>query len=161
MPPFDWHAAFVPTIHPLEIVMRGTLIYLFLFVIFRVLRRDAGTISLGDLLVVTLIADASQNAMASEYKSISEGVILISTIVGWNYLLDTLAYRFPRLRRWLEPPLRDLIRDGQLLRQNLRKEMISVEDLMSQLREHGVDDVASVKRCSLESDGKISVIEKT
>ncbi len=54
--------------------------------VFRTAAAGTGALSLGDLLVVTLIADAAQNAMASEYKSITEGAVVpISTIVGWDY----------------------------------------------------------------------------
>jgi len=52
-----------------------------------------------------------------------------------------------------------LIKDGLIQRRNLRQEMISVEELMSQLREQGIDAVSRVKRCYLEGDGRISVIE--
>lgn len=157
----NWNSAFVPTIHLAEIVLRGTLIYLFLFVVFRVLRRQVGALSLGDLLVVTLIADAAQNAMASEYKSITEGVVLISTIVGWDYLIDWLGARLPRLRPILRPPTLPLIKNGEMLRRNMRKELVTEEELMSLLRENGVEDVARVKLCCLESDGHISVVQKS
>jgi uncharacterized membrane protein YcaP (DUF421 family) len=67
----DWESVFVPSLSLLEIVLRGSLIYLFLFIVLRVLRRGAGTIGISDLLVVVLIADAAQNAMGSEYKSVT------------------------------------------------------------------------------------------
>lgn len=76
----DWKTIFVPTMSVAEIFLRGTVIYLLLFGILRVLRREAGAISVGDLLVVVLVADAAQNAMAGDYKSITEGVLLVGTI---------------------------------------------------------------------------------
>ena len=71
----DWKAVFVPTVSLLEIVLRGTLVYLLLFFVLRVLRREAGALGISDLLVVVLIADAAQNAMGSEYKSVTEGAV--------------------------------------------------------------------------------------
>ena len=68
----DWKSVFVPSLHLGEIFLRGTIVYLSLFFLLRMLRREAGAISISDLLVVVLIADAAQNAMASEYKSITE-----------------------------------------------------------------------------------------
>ena len=156
----DWNATFVPTIHLGEIILRGTLIYWFLFLLFRMIRREAGAISVGDLLVVTLIADAAQNAMASDYKSVPEGMVLILTIVGWDLLFDWLASRSARLRALLQPPQLPLIVDGVIQWRNLRKEMVSEAELQMHLREHGIEDVSKVKLCSLESDGHISVIEK-
>ena len=56
----------------------STIVYLFILFVLRLLRREAGSLSISDLLVVVLIADAAQNAMASEYKSITEGLVLVT-----------------------------------------------------------------------------------
>lgn len=93
-------------------------------------------IGIADLLVVVLIADAAQNAMASEYKSITEGAILVLTIIFWNYAVDWLGFRFPALQRLTRPPLL-LIKDGEMLFRNMRQEMITTEELNSQLRQQG------------------------
>ena len=99
----DFRSVFVPSLHLAEIVLRGTLVYLFLFIILRVLRREAGVVGIADLLVVVLIADAAQNAMASEYKSITEGAVLIITIASWDYFLDWMGYRFPKVSSLAHP----------------------------------------------------------
>lgn len=156
----DWRAVFVPSASVAEIVVRGTIIYLTLFIILRFLRRETGAIGIADLLVVVLIADASQNAMAGDYKSITEGVALVGTIAFWDYLLDWLAYRFPRIERLVHPPPTVLVEDGELNRRNMRKELLTKEELMSQLREQGVDDLAEVEHAYIEGDGRISVIKK-
>lgn len=156
----DWNSVFVPTVSLVEIVLRGTLVYLLLFFVMRVLRREAGALGISDLLVVVIIADAAQNAMSSEYKSVTEGAVLIGTIIGWDYLLDWLSYKFPALGRLLRPAPLPLVKDGKALRRNMRKEMISMEELMSMLREGGVEHISDVKRCYLEGDGHISVIKK-
>lgn len=154
----DWRAVFTPTINVAEIFLRGTVIYLFLFFVLRLLRRGAGALGISDFLVIVLIADAAQNAMASDYKSITEGLLLVGTIVFWDYLLDWLSYRFPRMHRVLRPKPLLLVEDGQLQRRNLKEEMITKEELMGQLREQGIEDIAEVRKCYLEADGQISVI---
>jgi uncharacterized membrane protein YcaP (DUF421 family) len=156
----DWKSVFVPSLSILEIVARGTLVYLFLFVVLRVLRRGAGAIGISDLLVVVLIADAAQNAMGSEYKSVTEGVVLVLTIVGWDYLLDWFGFKIPALRPLLRPAALILIKDGKLLKRNMRKELITEEELLGELREQGVERFEEVKLCFMESDGHISVIKK-
>ena len=88
----DWRAMFVPTGSLVELVLRGSFMYLLILAGFRVFRRDAGSLSVSDLLVVVLIADAAQNGMAGEYKSLTEGALLVATIFGWNHLLDWLSY---------------------------------------------------------------------
>ena len=91
----DWHDLLVPTTSLLELVLRGSIVYLGILAAMRILRREAGELSTADLLVIVLVADAAQNAMASEYHSITEGAVLIAIIFGWSYLLDWLGYRYP------------------------------------------------------------------
>lgn len=113
---------------------------------------------MSDLLVVVLIADAAQNGMAGEYTSVTEGAVVVATIFGWNYMLDWLAYR-SRIAHWLlHPPSLLLVRSGKIQHRNLRAELITVNDLLEQLREQGVDDIRQVRKCYLESDGRMSVI---
>jgi uncharacterized membrane protein YcaP (DUF421 family) len=154
----DFRTIFVPSLHLAEVVLRGTLVYLFLFIILRVLRREAGAVSIADLLLVVLIADAAQNAMASEYKSITEGAVLIGTIAAWDYFLDWISYKFPRFYRLVNPAPLPLIKEGKILRKHLHQELITEEELVSQLRQQGIQNLSEVKRCYLEGDGHFSVI---
>ena len=150
------------TVHPLEIVLRGTVVYWFLFLLFRfVLRRDVGSIGIADVLLLVLIADASQNAMSGSYQSISEGCLLVATIAGWNYGLDWVTFHFAAVRRWVEPAPLLLIQNGRMLRKHMRKELITSEELWAQLREHGVKELSEVQSAFMESSGEISVLKKT
>lgn len=144
---------------PLELIVRGTLVYWFIFLLFRlVLRRDAGSIGIADVLFVVLIADASQNGMAGEYRTVSEGFVLIATIAGWNLLIDWMAYRYSWFSELMEPQPLPLVRYGRILHANMRATMLTREELESQLREQGVENIRDVKSATLEPDGKISVI---
>lgn len=147
------------TLPPWELILRGSAVYWFLFIIFRfVMHRDVGSIGIADVLLLVLVADASQNAMAGEYKSITDGFILVATIIGWNYLLDWAAYRFPAVAKLAEPPPLLLVRRGRVLKGSLRQEMLTEDDLMSKLREHGIENVAQVKKAYIEGDGSVTVI---
>ena len=149
------------SLDPFELVLRGTLMYWFLFLLFRfVLRRDVGSIAIADMLVLVLIADASQNAMAGGYETVADGVVLVSTIAAWNWLFDFVTYRFPAVRSLIQAkPLR-LIENGKVLRRNLRKEMITNEELMAALRGQGVEQIDQVRLATMESDGEITVVRK-
>lgn len=132
--------------------------YLAIFVALRIFRRAAGTLGTADLLLLVLIADAAQNAMSGQYHSITEGAVLVGTIIGWNVLIDWLEFRFEFARRFLEPEPVPLIRNGRINRHNLRSEMITLDELHQHLREQGIEDASQVRRCHLEPDGKLSVI---
>jgi uncharacterized membrane protein YcaP (DUF421 family) len=143
---------------PWHMVLRGTLIYWFLLLVFRfLLRRDVGSLGVADLLFVVLIADASSNAMQGEYKTVTDGAVLISTLVAWNYLLDWASYRWALVSRLVEPPAEPLVKHGRIVHRTLRRQLITVEGLMSKLREKGITDVSEVRLAMLESDGQLSV----
>ncbi len=155
----DWHELFVPQSPLAGIFLRGTLTYIMLFVILRfLLKRQSGVIGIADLLVIVLIADAAQNAMAQDYKSITEGALLVLTIVFWNYFIDWLGYHFKPLRRFARPTPLKLIEDGKMIFRNMRKELITTEELNSQLRQQGVKSCDEVKEAYIEGDGRISII---
>ncbi len=154
-----WHELFFPSVPVLELILRGSLVYLVIFVLLRfVLKRVTGTLNIGDLLIIVLIADASQNAMSAGYTSVSDGLILVATIIFWSYALDWLAYHFPRFESLLHPSPIQLVRDGKMVARNMRRELITVDELMSHLREQGVRDLKEVKTASMEGDGRISVV---
>jgi uncharacterized membrane protein YcaP (DUF421 family) len=157
----NWHSVFVPAIGIAEIVLRGSIMYLGLFAILRFMaRRQAGHFGPADLLVIVLIADAAQNGLGKDYGSVTEGLTLVLTIVGWEYLLDWISWRFPVMRPLLSPTSLTLIRDGRIVPQNLRKEMLTEEELKSQLREHEVEDYGEIKLATLEGDGRLSVLKR-
>jgi uncharacterized membrane protein YcaP (DUF421 family) len=157
----DWHSLFTFSVAPLELVIRGSAVYWFLFLVFRlVLRRDVGAIGIADVLLLVLVADAAQNAMAGDYRSISDGFVLVATIIGWNVALDWASFRSPALRRLLRPPELALIRNGRILHRNLRRELMTLDDLQAKLREQGIEDVGEVRAAYMESDGQVTVIPR-
>src|SRR5207249_1774077 len=68
-----------------------------------VLKRQIGGLSPPDVLLVVLLADAAQNGMADEYRSVTEGVFVVTTIIFWNFAIDWLEYHFPAMERLLRP----------------------------------------------------------
>ena len=155
----DWSKLFVPSGSLVEIAVRGSTLFLALFFILRLLpRRQIGSLGVSDLLVIVVIADAAQNGLSGEYKSITEGLALVATILFWNWVIDTLDYRFPTLGLNGSAP-RLVVSNGRLLRKNMDKERLSEEQLMSHLREQGVEDLERVRKAYVEGDGRISVIK--
>jgi uncharacterized membrane protein YcaP (DUF421 family) len=155
----DWRSLFVPSESLPELFLRGSIMYLLILTLMRVFRREAGSLSIPDLLVVVLVADAAQNGMSAEYRSVTEGIVLVGTIFLWNYALDWLSHRSRFVHRLLQPQPLPLIKEGRMLRRNLKAELLTVDDLLGLLREKGVEDVREVKRSYIEPDGQLSVIK--
>jgi uncharacterized membrane protein YcaP (DUF421 family) len=158
----EWGRDFRLSASPLELIIRGTAMYLFLFLMFRVVvRRRVGAVGMADILIMVIIADAAQNGMSGEYRSVTEGAILVGTIFAWNYLIDWLNYRVPALQEWLEAPPLLLVQNGRVLHRHLRHEFVTEDELKSKLREKGVKDLSEVAEAHMESDGTVSVIKKS
>ncbi len=113
---------------------------------------------MSDLLVVVLIAEAATEALASNARSLPDGILLASTIVFWAYALDWLGFRFALDGRLLRPPALPLVRDGQLLHRNMRRELVTEDERKIQLRQHSVHDVTEVREAYIEGDDQISVV---
>jgi uncharacterized membrane protein YcaP (DUF421 family) len=157
----DWSEIFGLTVSPWELVIRGSAMYLFLFVIFRVVvRRRVGSIGMADILILVIIADASQNGMSGEYRSVTEAFILVATLISWNMLIDWLTFRIPKLQEILEPAPLLLIDNGRVMWRHLRQEFVSPSELESKLREHGVKDPSEVEKAYMEPDGQVTVLKK-
>jgi uncharacterized membrane protein YcaP (DUF421 family) len=136
----DWSELFGLSVPPLELLVRGTAMYLFLFALFRfVIKRRVGSIGMADILVL----------------------VIVGTILAWNYFFDWANYRFAWMQRWLEPDPLLLIRDGRVLWRHMRLERVTEKELTAKLREHGVTEVAEVAKAYMEPDGQVTVIKRS
>jgi uncharacterized membrane protein YcaP (DUF421 family) len=158
--PEDWLSILSFDTPLLELVARGSVLYFGILVMTRLMpRRTGGELAMMDLIFVLLIAEAAAHAMG-EYTSVADGIVMVATFMGWNYLINALSYRVPFIERLVSSPPLQVIKDGKLLRRNMRREFLTEEELMSHLREEGIGDVKEVKSAHIEGDGKISVISK-
>jgi uncharacterized membrane protein YcaP (DUF421 family) len=157
----DWPGLFVPGISMLESTLRCTVVYFVLIALFRILpRRTTGDVGMMDLLLVVLIAEAANSAMASDSMSLIDGVILVITLVGWNYVINKLTFAIPVLERLISQPPLPINENGRLLRRNMSTEQITIEELEHRLRRNGIADVKSVNTATVESDGHITFVER-
>lgn len=142
-----------------ELIVRPSVIYLLLIMAMRVVtRREMGALELPDLLMIVLIADGVQNGLSGPYQSLTGALVVAATLIGWNYVLDAVAYRFAFFRKLVQPAPLKLVENGRILRHNMRRELVTVDELRSQLRARGVEDIRDVKAAYLEPDGEMSVI---
>ncbi len=157
----DLAGVFAMTAPILELIVRGSVMYWFLVLVFRlVLRRDVGSMGITDFLFVVLLGDAAQNGMIGEATSTTDAVVLISTLVFWNVVIDWASWRFRAVEKLLSARRLVLVRDGRCDRRNMRREFITDAELMSKVREQGLQDLSKVKRMFLEPDGEISLIRQ-
>jgi uncharacterized membrane protein YcaP (DUF421 family) len=157
----DWHAIFDPSVPLLEIFARGTVVYLGLLALLRVVgQRETGAIGLHDLLVVVLIAEAIQQGLTGGYNAVPDGLMIVVVILAWSVAIDAIAWRWPRLGSIVKPRPKLLIEDGKINQKALLRELMTYDEVLSQLRLHGIEDPSQVKRAYIEPNGMISVIRR-
>lgn len=159
--PVDWASLIEPKHALLELFVRGTVMYLVILVLLRlVVRRQVGGIGMTDVLVIVLIAEVAGNGISDNFQSVVESTVLVGTVLFWSTLIEWLQSRYPAVERLVRDPKLKLIENGRMLRRNMREEFVSVEELMAQLREKGLQDCRDVKAAYMEADGRISIIRR-
>jgi uncharacterized membrane protein YcaP (DUF421 family) len=118
-----------------------------------------GGVGMNDMLLIVLVASAATNSLAGEHKSITNGMVLVGTVILWSYLFNWLSYNFPSLQRLFQPSPKVIVRDGEMLEDIMQKELITEEELKGKLRRQGTSDISKVRKAYIESNGQISVIE--
>jgi uncharacterized membrane protein YcaP (DUF421 family) len=157
----NWSSILLPHTPFVEIVIRGTLVYLSLFIMLRfIVKREAGTLGITDLLLLVLLADAAQNAMAGSYQSVADGIILVGTIVFWSVMLNFFSFKSKTAEKVLKPRKLLLINKGRFIKNNMESELITKDELMSEVRMQGISNIREVEKAYIEPDGSISIIKK-
>lgn len=158
--PGTWADVFAPDTPLLELLARGTALYFGVLVLVRLMpRRTGGELATMDLIFVLLLAEAAAHALG-DYTSVADGLIVIATLMFWNHMVNLLSFRLPAVERLVSSPPIAVVRDGRLLRRNMRKEYLTEEELMSHLRSEGLEQLDEVKLATVEGDGRISIIPR-
>ncbi|MDP9482695.1 MAG: DUF421 domain-containing protein [Chloroflexota bacterium] len=144
-----------------EVAFRTAVVYTFLVIALRIGgKREIGQLSILDLIVLLVIADAVQNAMVGENTTLWGGLVAAGTLLALDKGLKLLAQRSREVKRVLEGEPRLLIRNGKFLERAMREEGIDREELKTAVRSHGLAKVGDVALAVLERDGTISVIPR-
>jgi uncharacterized membrane protein YcaP (DUF421 family) len=130
-----------------------------MIVAFRIFgKRELSQLSIADLVLIVLISNAVQNAMVGENTSLLGGLTAATVLFSLNMLLGYLMFRFKKIRTLVESEPVTLIYNGKVLRKNLENVLLTMDELNSAIREHGVEKTEDVSLAILEVDGNISVI---
>lgn len=142
----------------LNIFFRGVLLYVVLLAGIRFLgKRQLGQLEPSEVAVTMLVADLASIPMQDESISISSGLIPIAAVIGTELLLSFLSMRSVKIRKLLCGKPVILIENGKFLQDNMRKNRVTLDELISQLREKDVMDPSTVQFAILETGGNLSV----
>ncbi len=147
----------------MDAILRGFMIYLFLLVLFRIAgRRTLGQMTNFDFVLLLIVSEATQNAMIGNDFSLTNGMLVILSLVGLDIAFSLLKQRFPALNRHLEGLPLVLVEQGRPLKELMRKSRVDEQDILSSAREkHGIARMEQIKYAVLETNGGISIIPQT
>ena len=141
------------------VVVRTMIVYVGVFVGLRLAgKRELGQMTVFDLVVVLLIANAVQNAMVGPDFSVQGGLLAAFTLLVANRVIALARLRGGTWGRLIEGTPTVLVEDGELIEPRLRREGLERQELEMVIREHGVDTLDDVKLAVLETDGSISIV---
>jgi uncharacterized membrane protein YcaP (DUF421 family) len=142
-----------------EIALRTTIVYVVVLLLLRLAgKRELGQMSVFDLTVILLVANAVQNAMVGPDTSVVGGLTAAVVLIVINFAVAVGTIWFPSLQGLVEPPPTPLVKDGAIDRRAMRRELVTREELDTAMREHGVDDLGKISLATLEADGNISIV---
>jgi uncharacterized membrane protein YcaP (DUF421 family) len=146
----------------MDIVIRAAIVFLFIWVLMRVLgRRELSSMEPFDLIMLVVIGDLIQQGMTQQDVSITGALLAATTIGLLTILLAWFHYRFPRLRPALEGRPVVLVEDGKPIEPNLKRERITLEELAAQARLKEIESISDVRWAVLETSGAISFIPRS
>ena len=141
-----------------EKILRAVLIYVFLLAALRVGgKRELGQLNTMDFVVLLAVANAVQNGIIGQDDSVTGAIIGATSLFFLNEAAAFASSKSARMHRLLVGTPTTLVEKGVLLENALRRERMSVSDLMEALLENGAEDIRDVERCVMEPSGKIVV----
>ena len=144
-----------------QIVLRASAVYVALAATLRFLpKRTTGSVSPNDFIALVIIGGLVADGIAVGADSTPDLLLMVATVLLWDYIFNLLEQHFPRFRRVTQDSPTLLIHNGRVLKDNLRKEMMTEEELAQNLRGRGLLDASEVKLAVLEPDGQVSIIKR-
>jgi uncharacterized membrane protein YcaP (DUF421 family) len=146
----------------MESVLRGVAVYIFLLIIFRISgKRTLSQTTTFDLVLLLIISETTQQAMVDDDHSVTNGVLLILTLVGMTILLSVLKQKFPKLDLALEGAPLILIDQGNMLHDRMNKCRVDESEILTAARmTQGLVAMDQIQYAILERNGDISIIPK-
>jgi uncharacterized membrane protein YcaP (DUF421 family) len=146
----------------LEKILRPIIVYLCLIVFLRIFgKRELAQLNPFDLVVLLSLSNTVQNAIIGDDNSVSGGIVGAFTLLAVNWLLMKVLYKAPKLTEILQGSPTTLITNGVVDHEEMKRQILSPEELTSVLNKNGYNDPAQVQLCVLEPNGTFYVKGKT
>jgi uncharacterized membrane protein YcaP (DUF421 family) len=145
----------------MDIALRGVVLFVFVSVVMRIVgRRELSSLGAMDLVLLIVLGDAIQQGLTQDDYSVTGAMIAVSTIAIMQVGLSYVSFRFRRLRPALEGEPIIIVQDGRVIERNLRRDRITVDEVLEEARQQQIASLDDVAWGVLEANGKISFLPK-
>jgi uncharacterized membrane protein YcaP (DUF421 family) len=145
----------------MDLVLRAGAIFVFLFVLTRIIgKRELSSLQPFDLILLIILGDALQQGLTQDDYSVTGALLVVGTIALLQVAVSWISYRFPRSRAIIEGEPVIVLQDGQVIERNLKRERLTIEEIAEEARQHEIAHLSDVRFAILETNGQISFIKK-
>jgi uncharacterized membrane protein YcaP (DUF421 family) len=146
----------------MDIVGRGVVVFLFLFLLMRIMgRRELSSLEPFDLILLIILGDAVQQGLTQDDYSLTGAMLAVGTIGALQIATSYANFRFPRLRLFLDGEPVVVLQDGKPIENNLKRERLTLDDVTEAARQQGIGKLDDVAWAVMETSGQISFIKKS
>jgi len=142
-------------------IIKTTILYFFIMFVYRIMgKKEVGQLSIVDLIVTILIAELAAISIENAESSIFVSIIPIIVLVAIQIILSYTSLKSKSFRHFVEGKPTVIIKNGKIVFSEMVKLRYSLDDLVLQLREQGINSIEEVKFAILENNGELSVFDK-
>lgn len=147
--------------HILNHIFRTLLMYVVMYALMRIMgKREIGKLSIFDLIISFMMAEIAVLVLEDLERPLYDGIIPLVVLVVLQIGMAYITLKSRKLRIWFDGKPNVLVQNGKLNREEMASQRYNLDDLMLQLREQQIDDLAKVEFAILETSGKLTVIPK-
>ncbi|HET9441973.1 MAG TPA: YetF domain-containing protein [Acidimicrobiales bacterium] len=144
----------------MEIVARATVIFFFIFLLTRGMKKRAlAEMSPFEMILLVTLGDIVQQGVTQEDYSLTGAILAAGTFGFWVMAMTWGTWRSERLRRMIEGVPIVIVKDGEPVASALELEQMPIDEVLEAARQQGVDDLGSIHLAVLEPSGRISIIK--
>lgn len=145
----------------MDLAIRATVLFLFVFLLTRIIgRRELSSLEPFDLILLVVMGDAIQQGLTQDDYSVTGAMIVVGVFAILQVTISFVSYKFPFTRPALDGEPIVIVQDGKPIEKNLRRERLTVEELLVEIRQQQLSSLDDVAWAVLETSGKISIIPK-
>ncbi len=145
----------------MDLAIRAVVLFTFVYLLTRIIgRRELSSLEPFDLILLIVIGDAIQQGLTQDDYSVTGAVIVVGTFAVLQVAVSFLSYRFKPLRRVLDGEPIVVVQDGKPVERNLRRERLTIEEVMVEARQQQIASMDDIAWAVLETSGRLSIIPK-